>query len=77
MVTKEEFEEYCRNNDLRYKFESKYWRENYLKSYWNTNDLFMVLCYYGYIETIKWFLALEKINIHEGNATSNIKLDIF
>jgi len=67
MITKEEFEEYCSKNNLRYKFENKYCQEYRLKSNWNIIDLFMVLCRYGYIETLKWFLTKEKINIHGNN----------
>jgi hypothetical protein len=32
MITKKEFEEYCKNNNLRYKFENKYYQEDCLNS---------------------------------------------
>jgi len=72
MITKEEFEEYCRNNDLRYRFKNKYYLENNLKINWNITDLFIVLCCYGYIETLKWLIEITKknnetINIHKEN----------
>ena len=65
-ITKEAFEEYCRNNNLRYKFENKFYEEKLLKSNWN-NNLLIVLCRYGYIETLKWLLTKEEINIHANN----------
>jgi len=70
MITKETFEEYCRTNNLRYKFEKEHeqWIDIYPISetydYWNIDGLLSTLCYYGYIETIKWLLTSEKINIH-------------
>jgi len=67
MITKEEFEKYCSKNNLRYEFKNKYYQEEHLKSDWNCNNLFIVLCCYGYIETLKWLLSLEEINIHINN----------
>jgi len=67
MITKEEFEEYCSNNNLRYKFKNEYQQEDDLKLDWNNDNLFRVLCCYGYIETLKWFLTLGEINIHVYN----------
>jgi hypothetical protein len=67
VIKKEEFEEYCIKNNLRYKFENKYYQEQLLKLNWNIEDLFIVLCCYGYIETIKWFVKLCNIDIHFRN----------
>ncbi len=64
MITKEEFEEYCCKNNLRCHFEDKYEPERSLKSNWNNNNLFIVLCCYGYIETIKWLWSLGNIDIY-------------
>jgi len=66
MITKEEFEEYCRTNNLRYKFKHEDYHEEFVLKYnWNLNNLFCMLCRYGYIETLKWILTLGEINIHE------------
>jgi hypothetical protein len=67
MITKKEFVEYCRNNNLRYKFENIFPCESLLKSNWNNNNLFIVLCYHGYIETMKWLWTKGEINIHANN----------
>jgi len=64
MITKEKFEEYCSKNNLRYKFNYKHYAERELLKNWNNNILFIVLCQYGYLETLKWILTIEKINIH-------------
>jgi len=66
MITKIDFEEYCKKNNLRYKFEDKHYEEIIL-THWNNNNLFIVLCCYGYIETAKWLLTLGEINIHLNN----------
>ena len=58
MITKREFEEYCSKNNL--------------KSDWNNNDLFIILCCYGYIETLKWLYTKEIINIHTNNESAFI-----
>jgi len=63
MITKEEFEEYCRTHNLRYKFD-KFCEEILLAQNWNKYSLFILLCYYGYIETLKWLYTKEEINIH-------------
>jgi len=77
MITTKEFKEYCKKNNLRYEFEfedSKY--------KWSNESLFIVLCKYGYIETIKWLYSLVNINIHSNDeeafieSYSNEKIDI-
>jgi len=72
MITRKEFKKYCKKNNLRYKFRDEYYLEDCLKSDWNITDLFVILCYYGYKETIEWLTEISKkngemINIHTNN----------
>jgi len=58
-----EFEKYCSKNNLRYKF--KFEKDPTYK--WSNESLFIVLCRYGYIETIKWLYSIVNIDIHSNN----------
>jgi len=78
MITKEEFKKYCITHNLRYEFDVD--GENiseelldFLESNWNNNNLFSVLCYYGYIETLKWLWTLGEINIHTNDEEAFIR----
>jgi len=53
-LTKEKFEEYCKEHNLRYEFNEKCYYEIELKEKFDINYLFITICTYGYIETAKW-----------------------
>jgi hypothetical protein len=65
MVTKEEFENYCKEHNLRYI--NKY-TEYTFRLEDNFNEwIFIVVCCNGYLETAKWLSTLKEINIHAKN----------
>lgn len=52
MITKEEFETYCKTHNLRYIFNHETQQEN-----WN-DSIFLTICLNGYLETAKWYYSL-------------------
>jgi hypothetical protein len=62
MVTKEEFESYCRKHNLRYENKINCY-DNELNENFN-GFIFIIVCCNGYFETVKWLSTLKKINIH-------------
>ena len=66
MITKEEFERYCDEHELRRTFDKRYWIEYLLDENWN-EWIFFTICSYGYVETAKWLYSLGNIDIHTEN----------
>jgi len=65
MITRENFEKYCKENNLRYEINCSIF-ENYLDEDWN-HHIFIVICGYGFLETAQWLYNSENIDIHYEN----------
>jgi len=66
MLTKEEFETYCKKNNLRYEF--PYLKLSVFYDYLDKKFdeyIFITCCAYGYLETLKWLKTLKKNNVNK------------
>jgi hypothetical protein len=68
MVTKKEFEKYCKDHSFRYNFDKNYGHELGFSIEENLEVnfnkwIFIVVSCYGYIETAEWLSTLKEIDI--------------
>lgn len=61
MITKKEFESYCKTHNLRYIVDKEIQKILDQQRNWNEN-IFTTLCLVGYLETAKWYYSLGYIN---------------
>lgn len=59
MITKDEFESYCKEHGLRYIFDKDRFIEVLLDKDFDKN-IFYCCCIYGYLETIEWLITINK-----------------